>query len=95
MFRFCAGLTIAILLLFVGHWFPWPRQLHRLCAYVYGCACILVGAGVWLLGTDTDVWLGLAGLVVGAGLATVGAYGVDWWLNARLRIRQVDHERHD
>lgn len=45
---YLVGLGTTALLLFVGHWFPWPHDLHRLAAYAYGVASILIGAGLWL-----------------------------------------------
>lgn len=94
MFRFYAGLILTMLLLLIGHWFPWPVKLHRLCAYVYGCVCILLGAAVWLLGEQPALWRGLCGLTAGAGLATGAGYLIDWILNLWQRKRAADHERH-
>ncbi len=58
---FVFGTTLTGLLLLVGHWFPWPRRLHRLLAYCYGVASILAGAAVWL--GALGLWRVLAGLL--------------------------------
>ncbi len=76
---FWAGAALSALLLLIGHWFPWPRQLHRLEAYVYGVACILGGFALWHL--QVNGWhavLGLTVIAVVSGLAVFAAYGVDW-----------------
>ena len=94
---FAAGLMLTGLLLFVGHWFPWPVKLHRLAAYVYGLAAILAGQAVWLLpiremtGTGVDVVASLVAFAAIGGAATALGYGIDWVLN--LWARSKAHER--
>lgn len=81
---YLVGLGTTALLLFVGHWFPWPHDLHRLAAYAYGVASILIGAGLWLWASGMrDVWVGLVFLSLVAGLATGLAYLIDEALTAR------------
>lgn len=82
------GLTVTGLALLVGHWFPWPRRLHRLAAYCYGVASIGVGTAIWLGLRGEWVLLGeLVLFAVVGGLATAGGYGVDWLLNQWQRSR--------
>lgn len=86
--RFFLGLLIAALLLAVAHWFPWPKGLHQLVAYVIGVAAILAGAGIWLLPAGYGwTWLGLVGFAVVSGAVTGLAYLVDWLLNLWVRSR--------
>lgn len=87
------GMVVTGLLLAVGHWAPWPRKLHRLLAYSYGCASILAGQALWLLPAHADAWWGLVGFAVAGGAATAGCYGIDWALNARLQLHV--HRGHD
>ena len=86
-----AALVIA-LLLFVGHWFPWPYRLHRLGAYAYGVTVLLLGVGIWLL-PHGYAWVvtGLLLLAAVAGAATVLAYGIDYVLV--LRGRDLIHKQ--
>ena len=82
------GLGATALLLAVGHWFPWPRGLRRLQAYVYGVAAILVGCAIWL-GMHGE-WLILAGVV---GIAAAGGIvtGATYWLDDIVtRLRKAD-----
>jgi hypothetical protein len=89
---FAFGLTLTALLLAAGHWFPWPKRLHRLLAYTYGVGAILAGAAIWLglLGLWTT-WLGFLAFAVIGGAVTALAYGIDGLLNLWLRTRH--HER--
>lgn len=89
---FAFGLTLTALLLAAGHWFPWPKRLHRLLAYAYGVGAILAGTAIWLglLGL-WSLWLGLLAFAVISGVTTGLAYGIDRLLNLWLRTRS--HER--
>ena len=93
---FFVGLVLTALLVFIGHWFPWPVKLHRLAAYTYGCLCILSGAGVWLLSIRGGgrLWLTVALFFAVAGSATGFAYLVDAALRGRVQ-RQVHDGRDD
>ena len=73
-----AGTGLTVLLLLVGHWFPWPRPLSRLWAYAYGVGSILAGLAVWLLVSGQYVvMLGVALVAVAGGVAVVVAYQID------------------
>lgn len=88
---FYLGLAITGLLLALGHWFPWPQRLHRLLAYIYGVASILVGTAIWLGWQGQWVIVGgLAAIALLGGAVTVGCYGVDWALNAWAKLRAGD-----
>lgn len=89
---FAFGLTLTGLLLAAGHWFPWPKRLHRLLAYTYGVSAILAGAAIWLglLGLWAT-WCGILAFAVIGGAITSLAYGIDGLLNLWLRTRH--HER--
>ena len=82
------GVGATALLLAVGHWFPWPRGLRRLQAYVYGVAAILAGCTIWL-GMHGE-WLILAGVV---GIAAAGGIVtcLTYWLDDIItRLRKAD-----
>jgi hypothetical protein len=90
--EFAFGLTITALMLLVGHWFPWPKRLHRLAAYAYGVGAILFGTAIWLgLQGLWTTWLGIVAFAVVGGLTTGMAWGIDGLLNLWLRVRH--HER--
>lgn len=92
---FFLSLAITALLLAMGHWAPWPSRLHRLAAYAYGVASILVGAAIWLgLLGQWAVLGGLAAFALIGGATTAGCYGVDWVLNAWAR-RRAGHDDRD
>ena len=88
---FAFGLSLTALLLAAGHWFPWPKRLHRLLAYAYGVGAILVGTAIWLglLGL-WPIWLGILAFALISGAITGLAYGIDGLLNLWLRRH---HER--
>jgi len=76
-----AGSVLTGLLLALGHWFPWPRQLRWLHRYTYGVAAIWIGFALWrLLNAD---WLTVVGLIIiaGAGGFTVI---VTYWLDDKI-----------
>jgi MFS family permease len=88
---FLFGLTVTASLLYVGHWFPWPQRLHRLAAYIYGVASILIGAAIWLIPSGGWLtWLGLAAFAVSGGLATGSAWFADYVLNLRIKAALLD-----
>jgi hypothetical protein len=73
---------MAAVVILAGHWFPWRsmlgRKLSRLEAYAFGSMAMVapaVGALV-AMGEAAAAWVIVAG-TAGAGLATLGAYGVD------------------
>lgn len=86
-----AGALLTALVLAVGHWFPWPRTLDRISAYVYGVLSILAGFALWrLLNAD---WVTVAGLVViccsGGGMVVL-AYRIDGWVLAIRKAHKAE-----
>ena len=82
---FYAGIGLTVLLLLVGHWFPWPSRLPRLWAYAYGCAGIGAGIALWLGASGQyTVLAGILSIGIAGGIAVVLAYQVD---NLVLLIR--------
>ena len=82
--KLTAGAALAASLELTGHWFPWPRQLHRIAAYTYGTLAILVGVAV---ATERKTLLRTFAVCAGAGFATIAAYIIDIHLHARQRRR--------
>ena len=75
---FYAGLGLTVLLLLVGHWFPWPCPLPRLWSYAYGVGSILAGIAVWLLVSGQYIVMGgISAIACAGGVAVVLAYQVD------------------
>ena len=84
---FAFGSTVTILVLAVGHWFPW--DLTRIQAYIYGTAAILLGFTIWRLPLgDWLTPLGLAIIAALGGVAVLLAYGTDK-LVQRIRIAEM------
>lgn len=81
---FLVGLVITVLLLLVGHWFPWFKRLTRIQAYVYGTLSILVGQAVWL-GLQSVIFWQVAAFAVLGGSAVWAAYQYDWLANKIAR----------
>lgn len=79
-----AGAALASALELAGHWFPWPKPLHRIAAYVYGTLAILAGVSV---ATERKTLTHVSAVTMAAGLATIAAYIVDWHLRERQRRR--------
>ena len=81
------GMVVTALLLAVGHWFPWPRRLRRIEAYMYGGSALWVGLAAWrLLNGDWQTAVGVLAIdLVGWG-TVAGAYQVDGLVR---RIRQA------
>ena len=97
---FAFGTSLTVLLLAVGHWFPWPRRLSRLQAYTYGVGCLASGYTLWRLLVGD--WLTVAGLwiiVILGGMTVIGAY----WLDEKLhklttslnKAEKAEHLIHD
>lgn len=75
---FLAGCLVTASALAAGHWAPWWKTLHRVCAYIYGVASILLGAFVWLvLQGKWREWLGMCALSASGGATVVLAYAYD------------------
>jgi hypothetical protein len=83
--------ALSAALIAAGHWFPWRlmlgRQLRRLEAYTYGVLAILLPVVVALWGAgETGAALLLVAGAVGAGAATLLAYGVDKVIDMRHEL---------
>jgi len=75
---FAFGASLTFLLLAVGHWFPWPKRLTRIQAYIYGVTSIAVGFTLWrLLVGDWLTTVGLWLMAVGGGVVVIAAYWID------------------
>lgn len=86
-----AGGLLTALVLALGHWFPWTRNLNRIEAYIYGVASIIAGYATWrFLNHDWRTVLGLATIAIIAGLTVVIAYKIDGFV---IAIRQADKAR--
>lgn len=82
-----AGAILTALVLAVGHWFPWPRTLDRISAYVYGVLSILAGFALWrLLNTDWQTVAGLVAICCAGGGTVKMAYKIDGWV---IEIRKA------
>ncbi len=79
-----AGASLAAALELVGHYFPWPKRLHRIAAYVWGTGAILAGVAV---ATERKTLLRTFVVCGAAGVATIAAYIVDIHLHARQKRR--------
>ena len=86
--HFSFGASLTTLLLAVGHWFPWPRRLSRLQAYVYGVSAIGLGFTIWR-GLDGD-WWHVAGLWVLAGLGGAVVFLAYWLDDIVIRLRKAE-----
>jgi len=83
-----AGAILTGLLLAVGHWFPWPRTLDRISAYVYGVLSILAGFALWrLLLADWQTVVGLVTICCAGGATVKAAYKIDGWV---IEIRKAN-----
>ena len=90
---FLFALAITAMLELILHWFPWPRTLPRVVAYVLGVAGILLGCGLWLIPTGRgSLFLGLVAMCVAGGIGTVVGYAVDWVRNLIIRA-SLGHDR--
>jgi len=73
-----AGAVLTVLLLAVGHWFPWPYPITRICRYIYGTSFILFGFSLWR-GLNGD-WITPAGLLsisIAGGFTVILAHKID------------------
>ncbi len=86
-----AGALLTALVLAVGHWFPWPRKLDPVPAYIYGVASILVGFTLWrLLNLDWETVVGLMIICCTGGLTVILAYRIDGWVLAIRQARKIE-----
>jgi len=87
---FIMGVTLTVLLLAVGHWYPWTRKLPRVQAYIYGTVSLLTGFTVWR-GLTGD-WVTVAGIwaIAGAGgLTVILAYRIDRFVLAERQAQMT------
>ena len=85
---FAFGAMLTLLLLAVGHWFPWPKRLTRIQAYIYGVSCITLGFSLWrLLNGDWLTTVGLWLMAIGGGIVVIAAYWID---DLTIRLRKAD-----
>ena len=83
-----AGGTLTVLLLAIGHWFPWPQPLSRIRCYVYGTGSIWLGFTLWrVLNGDWITPAGLLGISIAGGFTVVLAYKTDKYV---LKVRKAD-----
>jgi hypothetical protein len=86
-----AGALLTALVLAVGHWFPWPRTLDRIPAYIYGVVSILAGFALWrLLNADWQTVVGLVIICCAGGTTVVLAYQIDGWVLAIRQARKAE-----
>lgn len=88
------GAVLAVLLVVVGHWFPWATWT-QLCRYGYGCGSIWAGYALarCLVGDWRSPVLLLA-ICCAGGLAVVLAYRVDE-IGRRVRQAQMAEQVDD
>ena len=82
--RLLTGAALTGALELVGHWFPWPKPLHRIAAYLWGTGAILIGIAAI---TERRQWFRFFTITCAAGLSTIAAYIIDIHLRARQRRR--------
>lgn len=96
---FIAGVAFTVLLLIIGHWFPWQewlgRPIGRLWAYTYGTATLWLGFTIWRAWHgDLTTPLGLGLICLTGGLAVVGIYRFDAYILSRARRRRHNLANH-
>jgi hypothetical protein len=90
------GVGLTVLLLLVGHWFPWPVKLHRLAAYTVGSGSVLAGAALWLLlSNQGGILFGLIVLYAAGGATTALAYVIDNALRARVLNKVLSNDSYE
>lgn len=94
-----ASITLPFLAIWAGHWFPWRkllgRDLRRPEAYAYGVICV-VGMPLIIMALNGDWFpaLLITASTLGAGIATLLAYGVDAWAEMRHRAKDLEDTLH-
>lgn len=87
---------IAVLILWVEHWFPWRLMLKQdlpvIARYVLGCLGFLLPVSALYAGwfgeqpsNPAGYLIALWAVVLASGVAVVSSYGVDWLLH-RLAV---------
>lgn len=94
---FTVGLLSMAALLLIEHWFPWPKELHRLLAYPLGVGAIFAGLAIWLVQNGyAEIAAGLVPFAIVAGIVVYGAYGIDWLVLAIRKAWKAERTmRHD
>jgi hypothetical protein len=86
-----------MLVLVVEHYFPWQgvfrRKLHPIVNYVLGVLGIAAPLTVlfWMWGLEKAI-LALWVMICAGGLAVMGCYALDGWINARVRAEAAERE---
>ena len=85
------GAMLTALILAVGHWFPWVKELDKIPCYIYGVASILLGFTLWrLLNLDWETPVGLFAICCAGGSMVIGAYRIDAWVRAIRKARKAE-----
>lgn len=85
--------VLAMLLLWVEHWFPWQlmlgRELPRPAAYILGVlALMLPFSGLLIIWSEWLILAALWAVILAGGLSVLGAYFVDHVLIIRKRVQE-------
>ena len=83
--HYLAGIVGTVLLLWLGHWFKWPRKLRVLESYTYGVTAIYVGIWAWI--GWCPMFCQLLAFPLVAGAAVGAAYLYDDYRNAKIKAR--------
>ncbi len=99
IFEIALTAAIAILLLLVGHYWPWKALLRRspniLMRYVSGVLALDIPLTVlFALWGETDVIYALWGVTVTGGAAVIVTHLLDSWIEARERADLAERNMH-
>lgn len=88
---------VCVLLLWVEHWGPWQRMLkktfHPTTNYILGVLAIIAPlGGLFLYWGEVMDLAAMAAVTCAGGLAVIGAYALDAWMNARDRRDVAEQE---
>lgn len=77
-----AGVSLAVLMLLILHWFPWEtflgQQLGKLPSYIAGTTVLVAGFVVWaIISDECEAAIALAVIVTCGGTSVVGATVID------------------
>jgi hypothetical protein len=86
---------ITFLTLLVEHWFPWRmlirRELTKLETYTLGTLAItLPQIGILLYWDAQQEALAMGVIVIAGGLAVLGAYGIDRWMEDHRSAEEAE-----
>lgn len=91
------AVLMAVLLLLVEHWGPWQdltqKRFHNLVNYILGVLALIIPLSILMM--RWGLWSAIGAIwavVIGGGLAVMGAYWVDGWIATRraLKAAQTD-----